>query len=181
MLRIRRGLSLDVSSSKALASSLDACVMEGDPFFNTLVRILATRCMLSAEYFPSGTFSPPEFRHYGLATDVYTHFTSPIRRYADVVVHRQLAAAIEYEQLHPSLRDRAGLEDVCRNINYRHRMGQFAGRASVEYFVGQSLKGKQSEEEAYVMRVLKNGFVVFVPRYSPSPGFGLITDLDWKG
>jgi exosome complex exonuclease DIS3/RRP44 len=171
MLKIRRGLSLDVSSSKALATSLDACTVENDPFFNTLIRILATRCMLSAEYFPSGTFSPPEYRHYGLATDIYTHFTSPIRRYADVVVHRQLAAAIAYEELHASLRDRTGLEDVCRNINYRHRMGQFAGRASVEYFVGQSLKGKRSEEEAYVMRVLKNGFVVFVPRYLTFPRF----------
>lgn len=40
-----------------------------------------------------------------------------------------------------------------------------AGRASVEYFVGQSLKGKKQVEEAYVMRVLKNGFVVFVPRF----------------
>ena len=40
-----------------------------------------------------------------------------------------------------------------------------AGRASVEYFVGQSLKGKTQVEEAYVMRVLKNGFVVFVPRF----------------
>ena len=166
MLKVRRNLSLDVSSSKALATSLDACVVDGDPFFNTLIRILATRCMLSAEYFPSGTFSPPDFRHYGLATGIYTHFTSPIRRYADVVVHRQLAAAIGFEELHPSLRDRAGFEDVCRNINYRHRMGQMAGRASVEYFVGQSLKGKKQVEEAHVMRVLKNGFVVFVPRYS---------------
>ena len=43
-------------------------------------------------------------------------------------------------------------------------MGQMAGRSSVEYFVGQSLKGKKQVEEAYVMRVLKNGFVVFVPR-----------------
>lgn len=168
MLKVRRNLSLDVSSSKALATSLDTCVVPGDPFFNTLIRILATRCMLSAEYFPSGTFSPPDYRHYGLATDIYTHFTSPIRRYADVVVHRQLAAAIGYEELNPSLRDRAGLEDVCKNINYRHRMGQFAGRASVEYFVGQSLKGKTQVEEAYVMRVLKNGFVVFVPRYFQS-------------
>ena len=166
MLKVRRNLFLDVSSSKALATSLDACVVPGDSFFNTLIRILATRCMLSAEYFPSGTFSPPDYRHYGLATDIYTHFTSPIRRYADVVVHRQLAAAIGYEELHPSLRDRAGLENVCQNINYRHRMGQMAGRASVEYFVGQSLKGKTQVEEAYVMRVLKNGFVVFVPRYA---------------
>jgi exosome complex exonuclease DIS3/RRP44 len=168
MLRVRRGVSLDVSSSKALATSLDAAQIPNDPFFNTLVRILATRCMLSAEYFPSGTLSQPDFRHYGLATEIYTHFTSPIRRYADVVVHRQLAAAIGYEDLHSSLRDRAGMESVCKNINYRHRMGQMAGRASVEYFVGQSLKGKKSVEEAYVMRVLKNGFVVFVPRYLPS-------------
>jgi exosome complex exonuclease DIS3/RRP44 len=169
MLKVRRGLSLDVSSSKSLATSLDTCVVPADPFFNTLIRILATRCMLSAEYFPSGTFSQPDFRHYGLATDIYTHFTSPIRRYADVVVHRQLAAAIGYEELDSSLRDRSGLEEVCRNINYRHRMGQMAGRASVEYFVGQSLKGKKEVEEAYVMRVLKNGFVVFVPRCVSNP------------
>jgi exosome complex exonuclease DIS3/RRP44 len=164
MLKVRRNLLLEVSSSKALATSLDACVIPNDPFFNTLIRILATRCMLSAEYFPSGSFSQPDYRHYGLATEIYTHFTSPIRRYADVIVHRQLSAAIGYEELHSTLRDRAGLEEVCRNINYRHRMGQMAGRASVEYFVGQSLKGKKSSEEAYVMRVLKNGFVVFVPR-----------------
>jgi exosome complex exonuclease DIS3/RRP44 len=180
MLKVRRGLSLDVSSSKALATSLDECTVPGDPFFNTLIRILATRCMLSAEYFPSGTFSPPDYRHYGLATDIYTHFTSPIRRYADIIVHRQLAAAIGYEELHPQLRDRSGLEDVCRNINYRHRMGQMAGRASVEYFVGQSLKGKKQVEEAYVMRVLKNGFVVFVPRYAILNWMMLIVDLGWR-
>ena len=178
MLRVRRNIALDVSSSKALATSLDAAQVEGDPFFNTLARILATRCMLSAEYFPSGTLSKPDFRHYGLATDIYTHFTSPIRRYADVIVHRQLAAAIGYEDLHSSLRDRAGMEDVCRNINYRHRMGQMAGRASVEFFVGQSLKGKRSVEEAYVMRVLKNGFVVFVPRF-PSLLVCLLFGLTW--
>lgn len=50
-LRARRGLDLDVSSSKALADSLDRCVDPSEPFFNTLVRILATRCMTSAEYF----------------------------------------------------------------------------------------------------------------------------------
>ena len=180
MLKIRRNLFLDVSSSKSLAQSLDLCTIPNEPFFNTLIRILATRCMLSAEYFPSGSYSQPDFRHYGLATDIYTHFTSPIRRYADIIVHRQLSAAIGFEELHTSLRDRGGLEDVCRNINYRHRMGQMAGRASVEYFVGQSLKGKKSTEDAYVMRVLKNGFVVFVPRYDLLKVVVTI-DLDWRG
>ena len=40
-----------------------------------------------------------------------------------------------------------------------------AGRASVEYYVGQALKGKVVEEDGWVMKVFENGFVVFVPRF----------------
>lgn len=164
-LRIKRGLELRTDSSKALADSLDKCVDEKEPFFNTLVRIMATRCMMSAEYFCSGTQSYPEFRHYGLASEIYTHFTSPIRRYADLLAHRQLAAAIGYEAVHPSVRSRGRLEAVCKNINVRHRNAQMAGRASIAYYVGQALKGKVAEEEAFVMKIFSNGFVVLVPRF----------------
>jgi exosome complex exonuclease DIS3/RRP44 len=190
----KRNLTLDVSSSLALANSLDRCVDPADPFFNTLIRILATRCMTSAEYFCAGTHSEPEFRHYGLASPIYTHFTSPIRRYADLVVHRQLAAAIGYEGPENSaLSSRGRLEDICRNLNYRHRNAQLAGRASVEYYVGQALKarGEQTsrigaeagtgdsgantgvDEEGYVMRVFDNGVVVFVPRFGIEGVVGL--------
>ncbi|PHH50156.1 Exosome complex exonuclease DIS3 [Ceratocystis fimbriata CBS 114723] len=164
-LRVKKGMELRVDSSKALAESLDSCVDPANPFFNTLVRILATRCMMSAEYFCAGTQAYPEFRHYGLASEIYTHFTSPIRRYADLVAHRQLAAAIEYEPVHPSLRSRGKLEAVCKNINVRHRNAQMAGRASIAYYVGQALKGRAVDEEGYVMRIFSNGFVVFVPRF----------------
>ncbi|KAK2773951.1 exosome catalytic subunit dis3 [Emmonsiellopsis sp. PD_33] len=181
----KRNMTLDVSSSLALATSLDHCVDPSNPFFNTLVRILATRCMTSAEYFCAGAHAESEFRHYGLASPIYTHFTSPIRRYADLVVHRQLAAAIGYEGPGASaaegLATRSRLEDICKNINHRHRNAQFAGRASIEYYVGQALKarGEQEasklgaddgtnagvDEEGYVMRVFDNGVVVFVPRF----------------
>ena len=164
-LKIKRNLTLDTSSSGALAASLDICSDPTEPFFNTLVRILATRCMMSAEYYPSGTHAYDEFRHYGLATPIYTHFTSPIRRYADLVTHRQLAAAIGYEGLHSSLLSKPKLEAVCKNINVRHRNAQMAGRASIEYYVGQALKGRVVEEEGFVMKVFENGFVVFVPRF----------------
>ena len=164
-LKVKRGLELRTESSKALADSLDGCVDPKVPFFNTLVRIMATRCMMSAEYFCSGTQSYPDFRHYGLASEIYTHFTSPIRRYADLVAHRQLAAAINYEQLDPSLHSKHKLEGVCKNINVRHRNAQMAGRASVEYYVGQALKGRVVDEEGFVMKVFSNGFVVFVPRF----------------
>ncbi|CAD0082833.1 unnamed protein product [Aureobasidium vineae] len=164
-LRVKRGMELRTDSSKALADSLDTCVDLSEPFFNTLVRIMATRCMMSAEYFCSGTQAYPEFRHYGLASEIYTHFTSPIRRYADLEAHRQLAAAIDYEPLDASLLSKAKLEGVCKNINVRHRNAQQAGRASVEYYVGQALKGRVVDEDGFVMRVFSNGIVVFVPRF----------------
>ena len=164
-LKVKRGLELRTDSSKALADSLDTCVDPNEPFFNTLVRIMATRCMMSAEYFCAGTQAYPEFRHYGLASEIYTHFTSPIRRYADLEAHRQLAAAIEYEQLDSSLQSRGKLEGVCKNINVRHRNAQMAGRASIEYYVGQALKGKDIIEEGFVMKIFSNGMVVFVQRF----------------
>jgi exosome complex exonuclease DIS3/RRP44 len=164
-LKVKRGFNLRTESSKALADSLDTCTDPKEPFLNTLVRIMATRCMMSAEYFCSGTQSYPEFRHYGLASEIYTHFTSPIRRYADLVAHRQLAAAIEYETLDISLHSKPKLEGVCKNINVRHRNAQMAGRASIEYFVGQALKGRVVQEDGFVMKVFSNGFVVFVPRF----------------
>lgn len=60
---------------------------------------MTTRCMNEATYFCSADYDVQEFHHYGLATDFYTHFTSPIRRYADVLVHRLLVAAIDLEPL----------------------------------------------------------------------------------
>jgi exosome complex exonuclease DIS3/RRP44 len=164
-LKVKRNLILSVESSKALADSLDTCVDPEEPFFNTLVRIMATRCMMAAEYFCSGTQAYPEFRHYGLASEIYTHFTSPIRRYADLVAHRQLAAAIDYEPLDASVRSKGKLETVCKNINVRHRNAQMASRASISYYVGQALKGRVADEEGFIMRVFANGFVVFVPRF----------------
>ncbi|KAG8212995.1 hypothetical protein J3R82DRAFT_11381 [Butyriboletus roseoflavus] len=171
----RKGFKLDVSSSGALAVSLDKCVDPSAPAFNTLVRIMATRCMLSAEYFCSGSVSRDTFGHYGLASPIYTHFTSPIRRYADVLAHRQLAAAISHVPLHPSLHLKSNVERIMDVINRRHRMAQMAGRASVEFYVGLALKGRAEAlakescptgegitEDAFVIRTFRNGVGVFV-------------------
>lgn len=164
-LRLRGQPQIDLESSKTLADSLDKIEDANDPFFNTLVRIMATRCMMAAEYFAAGNYAQPEFRHYGLASEIYTHFTSPIRRYADIVAHRQLAGAIGYESLHASHYMKNKLDGICDNINLRHRNAQFAGRASIEYFVGQMLKEKESMQDGYVIRVFSNGMGILVPRF----------------
>jgi exosome complex exonuclease DIS3/RRP44 len=73
------GFTIKCDSSRALADSLDLCVVPEFPFFNKLIRMLATRCLTQAIYFSSGDLSPKEYFHYGLACPIYTHFTSPIR------------------------------------------------------------------------------------------------------
>lgn len=197
-----RGFDIDIEDSKKLADSLDAAQKESDPYFNKLLRILSTRCMSPAQYFCSGEYKPTDWHHYGLAAPVYTHFTSPIRRYvlmclcgrvamqnpctvlllsmntivtvfryADVCVHRLLAAAIGNAPLPVHLSSKSYLHDLAANMNRRHRSAQLAGRASVQlhtliFFSGDGAK----EEDAYVLDVetaaaSDPSFTVIVPRY----------------
>ena len=125
------GVELDISTSKALADSLDAAQKPHDPYFNKLLRILSTRCMMPAQYFCSGEIPKDQWHHYGLAAPVYTHFTSPIRRYADIIVHRLLAAAIGVIPLPSQNADRAKQQDQCAHMNKKHKAAQYVQRASV--------------------------------------------------
>lgn len=163
------GIQLQSDNSKQLAESLDKAQSVKDPYFNRLVRILTTRCMMQAVYFCSGTMADNEFWHYGLAAPIYTHFTSPIRRYSDVMVHRLLWASIDPEQAAVNARhllDRVKVVEICENLNYRHRMAQHASRSSVELYTNLFFRGKtMTDQEGYVTRVLKNGFSVLVPKY----------------
>eukprot|EP00804_Cyclotella_cryptica_P007007 CCRYP_007129-RA/>CCRYP_007129-RA protein AED:0.06 eAED:0.06 QI:292/1/1/1/1/1/3/31/1093 len=175
-----RGISICIDDSKKLADSLDAAgkSLASDPYLDQLLRILSTRCMSPAQYFCSGEYQAKDWHHYGLAAPVYTHFTSPIRRYADVCVHRLLAAAIGVAPLPVFLSSKSYLHDLAANMNRRHRAAQLAGRASVQlhtliFFSGEDDGGEGGgikEEDAYVLDVetaenTEPSFTVMVPRY----------------
>lgn len=153
-------------SNKELGQSLAQAVKADDPYFNQLVRMMATRCMNQAIYFCTGEVQPALYSHYGLAMERYTHFTSPIRRYADVLVHRLLAAALGIQTLPEQLQSKPVITEQCDKINVKHRMAQWAGRASADLhtFMYFNKKGKQSAE-AVVTRVRRSGVQVVVPRY----------------
>ena len=83
---------------------------------------MATRCMNQAIYFPLGEVEIMEAFHYGLAVKLYTHFTSPIRRYADVLVHRLLAASIDIASLSNDMTDKFKMSKQCDQMNRKNRM-----------------------------------------------------------
>jgi exosome complex exonuclease DIS3/RRP44 len=155
----------DASTSKALNESLDRVP---DAAVQRLLRMLATRCMQQALYMAAGSVKRDEWRHYGLAADVYTHFTSPIRRYADVMVHRLLAAALELVPLTAVLRGKDDVVEIVDNMNKRHLMAQLAGRASTDLHTVLFFKEKgEVVAEGVVMGVAEKGewANVFVERY----------------
>lgn len=164
-----KGFSIDTSSNKSLADSLDECIDPQDPNFNKLVRSLATQAMSNALYFSTGSLSPENFFHYGLALDHYTHFTSPIRRYADVIVHRLLMAAVENDS-NNQLPNNKELHETCHHINIKHRAAQNAQKESVDLFQCLFFQDLSEDDErrncdAVIFNLRANGFLVFVPRY----------------
>ncbi|GFY68000.1 exosome complex exonuclease RRP44 [Trichonephila inaurata madagascariensis] len=162
---ISKGFSIQVDSGKALANSLDDAVVPENPYFNIMLRMVATRCMAQALYFSSGVLPYSDYFHYGLAVPIYTHFTSPIRRYSDVIVHRLLAVAIGADVTYPSLVDKNKTQELCNNLNYRHKQAQYCGRASVNLYTHIFFKDKTVEEEGYILFIRENALQILLPRF----------------
>ena len=178
-----KGFEIIPDDGKSLSQSLDKAKLPKNEYFNLMLRMIATRCMTPAAYFCSGFLDPKimSFTHFGLAADLYTHFTSPIRRYADLLVHRLLAASIGSTKLDKRLQNRTAVQTICDQINYRHRMAQFASRASARLHTVLYIKSKRMLiEEAHVFFVRLNAIQVFIPRIAYEFTYFLQPSDDWQ-
>lgn len=88
----RLGYKMDTSSAGALMQSFDTIT---DPTARKLLQLLSFKATQRAKYFCAGMLDIAKYQHYALNQPLYTHFTSPIRRYADILVHRQLDAVLQ--------------------------------------------------------------------------------------
>jgi ribonuclease R len=103
-------------------------------------------------------YSAKNLGHFGLASDGYTHFTSPIRRYPDLIVHRLLKKALSMERMNLS-------EDVLANradhLSNRERVAMEAEREILDRYRVRFMKDKIGEEfEGVISGVTAFGFFV---------------------
>ena len=111
-------------------------------------------------------YSPKPLGHYGLSKINYTHFTSPIRRYSDLVVHRVLfnadtaAAEFTYDALsqlaaHLSLTERAAAEAEQESVKLK----------KLEYFDRQAHATKRTSFQGMILEVRSSGLMVQLPEF----------------
>ncbi|KAK6177447.1 hypothetical protein SNE40_015545 [Patella caerulea] len=158
------GMDMKVSSSQAIHESILKYV-GNDEFSVARKQVLVALCskpMQNAKYFCTGMYDDEEnYRHYALNVPLYTHFTSPIRRYPDVMVHRLLAAALGYcEPPSDSKEDRHKEANHC---NDKKMNAKRCSETSNDIFFAVFVKeAGPFEERGMVMAVLDRAFDVFI-------------------
>eukprot|EP00099_Drosophila_melanogaster_P027001 NP_728490.1 Dis3 like 3'-5' exoribonuclease 2, isoform C [Drosophila melanogaster] len=138
------GFELDYSSSKALQESMvRLCNEAPNPVaMNACLSQLLMKPMARATYFCSeGKSEPADLWHYALSIPIYTHFTSPIRRYPDILVHRLLAAALKY--CTPPKRTPDDLHTLTKLANERKYNAKKAGEDSGNLYFKRYVHNKQ--------------------------------------
>ncbi len=148
------GLQMKLDSPKHIAESFNNLAEQAetnDPL--KVLEPLAIRTMSKAEY------STNNIGHYGLGFENYAHFTSPIRRYADVLVHRILEKNLKGT----NRQDKGKLEARCKHISLQERKAVTAERESIKYKQVQWAKRHVDQEfEASISGMIDRGLFVTV-------------------
>jgi ribonuclease R len=113
-------------------------------------------------------YQPENIGHFGLASTCYTHFTSPIRRYPDLIVHRMLDKTLKGEKLKPKDREEltAQLVEAGKHTSERERHAMDAEREMVALKKAQFMMNKLGEEFTGFITSLTNfGFFVELDNY----------------
>ena len=149
----RFGYVLRFENPRQIAETLNQLLkkINGKPEQN-LLENLAIRSMAKAEY------TTKNIGHYGLAMEYYTHFTSPIRRYPDVMVHRLVYEELSGKPHNLSIEE---LEAACSNSSIMERKAMEAEREATKYKQVEFLENKIGEEfDGIITGVISRGIFV---------------------
>lgn len=152
-------------TARALNKLMDEC--EGRSEQNA-IQLVALRAMMKAKY------SVHNIGHFGLAFDYYTHFTSPIRRYPDTMVHRLLT---RYEQGGRSA-SKDKYEELCEHSSDMEQIAANAERESIKYKMVEFMSAYLGEEfDAHISGITSYGIYAEIDE-NHCEGMIFIHDLD---
>ncbi|KAG6837429.1 hypothetical protein H0H93_009523 [Arthromyces matolae] len=162
----RIGIKMDTSSAGALMRSFDAI---DDPTARRLLELLSFKATHRAKYFCAGMLDIAKYSHYALNVPLYTHFTSPIRRYADILVHRQLESAIQGGEVKFAM-DRDAVAKIAQQCNIKRDSAVLAQEQSAHLFLCVLISDLTQRygpvvRQAKVVGVLDAAFDVLVPEF----------------
>lgn len=125
--------------------------------------------MQRAKYFCTGTCEDTKFRHYALNVPLYTHFTSPIRRFADIIVHRQLEAALLGKDSCGYKKE--DIQKTATHCNERKEGAKNSQDMNIQLYLAHYLHMVEQETKkpvvcsAIITQVLKDCFEILVPEF----------------
>lgn len=172
------GYQLRYDTPQQISQSINSMMKkaQGKPEYDVLQQ-LSIRSMAKAAY------STENIGHYGLGFDNYTHFTSPIRRYSDVLVHRLLAKNLPGLFFRTKAQE---LQERCEHISKQERKAITAERESVKYKQVEYLQKHVNEEfdgiisgmmnRGVFVEILENFCEGMIPSERLLPGYRIDTD-----
>jgi len=163
------GYTIDISSAGALMTSFQEIESKDDQAHLTL-QLLASKAMVKAKYFCTGMLDIAKYQHYALNVPLYTHFTSPIRRYADVMVHRQLDAILLGAADTRFSMDTEAVSQVAQQCNTKKEAAKLAQEQSQHLYLCVLIANLTQQygpvrRNAKVIGVLDEAFDVLVPDF----------------
>ncbi|VEU22639.1 DEKNAAC103339 [Brettanomyces naardenensis] len=161
----RLGVHLDTTSAATFHNSLLSVT---DPVKRAAAETVLVKCMPRGRYIVAG-HSDQSFGHYLFNTPSYTHFTSPLRRYADLVVHRQLKAVVSGSvEQYPETEE--SLKVTCDYCNFKKDCARAAQEQAVHLLLCQTVNdmGRESGQvlcTGVVLQVYESSFDVYLPEF----------------
>ena len=161
------GYEIDTTSSAALQNSL---FKVHDENMRKGMETLLIKTMQRAKYIVAGKTPQEQWSHFALNLPLYTHFTNPTRRYADIVVHRQLEAALSDGSVEFN-EDLENLTKTVEQCNTKKDSAQAAQEQSVHIESCRIMDKKRLQQggelisEGVVICVYESAFDVLIPEY----------------
>ncbi|OBA19354.1 RNB-domain-containing protein [Metschnikowia bicuspidata var. bicuspidata NRRL YB-4993] len=160
------GADIDITSSVSLQKSI---LRLEDPLKRQCVETLLFKCMPTPKYFIAKHQEREQYEHFYLNMPLYTHFTAPLRRFADLVVHRQLKSVIS-NYPRDNLPDFESLKSITDYCNFKKDCGSNAQEQAIHLLLSRTIN-EMSENTGHllvmgtVVQVYESSFDVIIPEF----------------